>query len=121
MGFFGGSSSKTYSTTNLTQEDKSVSAASDARNVLGAGAQLAEPGGVVAPNTQGGDIVFNQFPEAVAGTVAGLIKSVDTTTQQLGQTLSRQQLGGETIMPKLVLYLTVGVGIMLIASRVFKR
>ncbi|MBA7518556.1 hypothetical protein ES705_10627 [subsurface metagenome] len=127
MGLFGGSSKKTYttSTTNLTQEDKSVKVGGDAEIVLGAEAKLsvAEPGGVVldAPDTSGGDIVFNQFPEAVAGTVSELVKSVETTTGYLGEALGRQQIGGETVLPKIVLYLTVGVGVMLIASRMFKK
>ena len=187
----GGGGSKTTttstSTTQLTREDKSVKVGGDAEIALGAEAKLsfAEPGGVVldSPDTSGGDIVFNQYPEAVAGTVDKLIKSVDTSTGQLGKTssaaigqigqmfniatgqlgqvssvaigqlgqmagqiskaasgtvsevikssniatgqlgeaLSRQQIGGETILPKLVLYMTVGVGVMLIASRIIKK
>jgi len=113
--------SKTY----LTQEDKSVKVGGDAEIALGAGAKLstAETGGVVldAPDTKGGDIVFNQYPEAVAGTVSELIKSSSIVTGQLGEALNRQQLGGETVLPKIVLYMTVGVGVMLIASRMFKK
>jgi len=149
---------KSYSKTYLTQEDKSIKVGGDAETILGPGASLATaaPGGVVLdqPKTSGGDIIFNQYPEAVADTVSDLIKTVGTSvgllgqvssaatgqlgqmftaatgqigqvssaaTGQLGEALSRQQIGGETILPKLVLYLTVGVGVMLIASRMFRK
>ena len=60
---------KSYS--SVVQEDKSVAAAGDAQNILGAESKqiTALPTSVVvsdAPNTTLGDIVFNQFPEQVA-------------------------------------------------------
>jgi hypothetical protein len=123
MGLFGSDTTKTYSTTNLTQEDKSVSAAGGAQNVLGSEAKLTQAAGSVLelPNAKVGDIVFEQFPEAVKSTIAGLIGNVNTTTQALGQTLAQQQLGGEAVLPKIVLYLVVGVGIIIIGSRVLKK
>jgi len=115
--------SKSYTT--LTQEDKSVAAAGDAQNILGSGAKQigAGSGSIVvdAPNTRLGDIVFNQFPEAVQATIGSLIKSVDTTTKTIGQSLSQQQLGGEANLPKIIMYVMVGGGIIFVASRIFKR
>jgi hypothetical protein len=125
MGFFGSDSSKTYSTTNLTQEDKSVQAAGDAENVLGSGAKLTAGGSgsliIDAPNTTMGEIVFNQYPEAVQQTIASLIKSVDTTTKTIGESLSQQQLGGEAILPKIILYLVVGGGLFFILGKRFLK
>ena len=134
MGFFG-SDSKTYSTTNLTQEDKSVQAAGDAQNIVGSEGVLASPTSVVvsgAPNTTLGDIIFNQFPETVAETVGALVKSVDTavgvtsaaqleSTQALGQKLSDLQVGEAAILPKIILYVVLGGGAIFLGSRFMKR
>ena len=134
MGFFG-SDSKTYSTTNLTQEDKSVQAAGDAGNIVGSEGVLASPASVVvsgAPNTTLGDIIFNQFPEQVAETVGALVQSVDravsvtsasqlASTQALGQKLSDLQVGEAAILPKIILYVVLGGGAIFLGSRLMKR
>jgi len=120
-----GSDYLTKTRTTLTQEDKSISAAGDAENIIGAGGKQIGTGSgsliVDAPNTRLGDIVFNQFPEAVQETIGSLIKSVDTTTKTVGQALSQQQLGGEANLPKIIMYVMVGGGIIFVASRIFKR
>lgn len=126
MGLFG-SDKKTYTTkttTNLTQEDKSVAAAGDAQNILGSGAsniQVSEGSTYTRPNTTEGDIILNQFPEAVQGTIGKLIGTVDTSVAAVGQALSRQQIGGESELSKIVMYVVIGGGIILVAFRVLKR
>jgi hypothetical protein len=125
MGLFGGDR-KTYtaSTTKLTQEDKSVAAAGDAENIIGSGGRLTQASNstiVESPNTTSGDIILNQFPEAVQNTLGSLIKSVDTSVKTVGEAFTTQQIGGESQLPKIVLYMMVGLGVMLFASRMFKK
>ncbi|MBE3087675.1 MAG: hypothetical protein IMZ71_00940 [Chloroflexi bacterium] len=111
MGLFGNDSSKTYSTTNLSQVDESVQVAGDAQNILGSGAHLAltstsnvrsdtssktmaaGAGSFVvdATNTTLGDIIFNQFPEAVQNSISDLLMSNDAITKIIGESISRQQ------------------------------
>ena len=119
------------------QEDKSIQAAGDAQNIVGAEAKLiqASPASVVvsdAPNTTLGDIIFNQFPEQVAETVGALVQSVDravsvtaasqlASTQALGQKLSDLQVGEAAILPKIILYVVLGGGAIFLGSRFMKR
>jgi hypothetical protein len=124
MGLFSGDTKKTYTTTNLTQEDKSVATAGDAQNIIGSGAsniQVSEGSTYTRPNTTEGDIILNQFPEAVQSTVGKLISTVDTSIGAVGQALSRQQIGGESELSKMVMYLVIGGGIIFVASRILKR
>jgi len=116
-------SSKSYS--SVVQEDKSVAAAGDAKYVLGSGAQAIEasPTSVVlagSPDTTLGDIVFNQYPEAVQKTVGQLVGSVDLTTKALGQTLAQQQLGEASQLPRIVLYIGLGI-VAVVALGMFRR
>lgn len=126
----------TKSKTNINQEDSSIQTAGDAQSILGKGATLqstqseAGQGSVLigAPNTTLGDVIFNQFPQAVAETVSSLIKSVDTSARQVGQQsnklgeiISQQQLGSESNLPKVVLYVMVGGGLIYLASRILGR
>jgi len=127
--------SKSWS--SVVQEDKSIQAAGDAQNIVGAEAKLiqASPASVVvsdAPNTTLGDIIFNQFPEQVAETVGALVQSVDravsvtaasqlASTQALGQKLSDLQVGEAAILPKIILYVVLGGGAIFLGSRFMKR
>lgn len=125
MGLFG-SDEKTYttSTTNLTQEDKSVAAAGDAQNIVGAGAnltQVTDQGKIETPSTTSGDIIYNQFPEAVRSTMGDLISTVRASTDTVGEALTTREIGGEQLLPKIVLYMMVGLGVMLFAGRMFKK
>lgn len=117
-------SSYSSSQTILTQEDKSVAAAGDAENILGSGAKLTQASGSTVidnPNTTSGDIVVNQFPEAVQSTIGRLVSTVDTSIGAVGQALSRQQIGGESELSKIVMYLVIGGGVIFLASRILKR
>ena len=126
------------SSTVVTQEDKSVSTAAEAGNIIGAEGSLTEinPIGTSvvvsdAPNTTLGDIVVNQFPEAVRSTVSDLIRSVDSavsssaqaqmaSTEALGQKLSDLQIGEASLLPKLMLYGMVALVLIPVVKRFLK-
>jgi len=128
-------SSKSYS--SVVQEDKSVQAAAEAQNILGAESKqvTAYPTSVIvsdAPDTTLGDIVFNQFPEAVQRTVADLVRMTETavttssqaqlkSTQALGEKLGELQIGEAAILPKIVLYVALGGVALVIGLRMLKR
>lgn len=140
MGLFGGDRSsytttkKTYSTSSLAQEDKSVAAAGDAENILGSSAkQIQAQASTIldTPNVER-DIIFNEFPEAVRSTVADLIENVEKTTktlgqgmglatETLGQALSEREIGGESEMAKIVMYLAIGGGLIFLTSKVLSK
>ena len=44
-----------------------------------------------------------------------------TLWQQPGQTISQPQIVDETVLPKVILFVAVGVGVLLIASRILKK
>lgn len=123
MGLFG-SDSKTYttSTTNLTQEDRSVATAGDAENILGSNAKQIQAQGSTVIDTPMSerDIIFNQFPVEVQDTVGDLIQNVETTTKTLGQALSQKQLGVASDLPKFAMIIVVGGGLIFLASRLIK-
>lgn len=123
MGLFG-SDSKTYttSTTNLTQEDRSVATAGDAENILGSNAKQIQAQGSTVIDTPMSerDIIFNQFPVEVQDTVGHLIQNVETTTKTLGQALSQKQLGVASDLPKFAMIIVVGGGLIFLASRLIK-
>ena len=108
--------SKSYST--VTQEDKSIALAAQAENVIGAEARQINPIGtsVVLADSAGstlGDITVNQFPEQVQKTIGQTLGSLNLTTQALGDTLSQQQLGEASQLPRIILYIGLAVvGIM---------
>ena len=124
MGLFGSDSKKYYttSTTNLTQEDRSVATAGDAENILGSNAKQIQAQGSTVIDTPMSerDIIFNQFPEQVQDTVGDLIKNVETTTKTLGQALSQKQLGVASDLPKFAMIIVVGGGLIFLASRLIK-
>ena len=121
----------------MVQEDKSVAAAAEVGTIVGAEGKLISPIGTSvvvsdAPNTTLGDIVVNQFPEPVQKTLESLIKSVDTavgtgakaqmaSTQALGEKLQSLQVGEAALLPKIVLYVIVGGGLLMVAGRFLKR
>jgi len=128
-------SSKSYS--SVVQEDKSVQAAAEAQNILGAESKqvTAYPTSVIvsdAPDTTLGDIVFNQFPEAVQRTVADLVRMTETavttssqaqlkSTQALGEKLGELQIGEAAVLPKIALYIALGGVALVIGLRMLKR
>jgi len=128
-------SSKSYS--SVVQEDKSVQAAAEAQNILGAESKqvTAYPTSVIvsdAPDTTLGDIVFNQFPEAVQRTVADLVRLTETavttssqaqlkSTQALGEKLGELQIGEAAVLPKIALYIALGGVALVIGLRMLKR
>ncbi len=110
---------------SVVQEDKSVATAGDAQNVIGSGASQINPIGTSvvvsgAPNTTLGDITVNQFPEQVEKTVGALVGSVNKTTEALGATLAQQQLGEASQLPRIILYIGLGI-VAVVALKAFIR
>jgi len=122
MGLFGGSSSKSYSTTIM--EDKRVTA-EEAEIVIGAGAEVALPGAVqIGQSAQVGDIVFQEYTPAIQATVAKVVETFAETSQEvtevLGEKLIETQQGVASILPKMGLYGVIGLVVYLVAQRVWK-
>ncbi len=150
MGLFGGSSSKSYSTTIV--EDHRV-IAEEAEILAGAGSAvtISYPESVaIAPQANVGDIVIQPYSPGVQQTVSELIETVqlvsretipvlvDTfgeaislqaetskevsmqTTELLGRKLQETQLGQAAILPGVAKYLLIAVAAILIAGKVWK-
>lgn len=146
MGLFGGSSSKSYSTTIM--EDHRV-IAEEAEILAGSGANVvvSYPQSVaVSPQAKVGDIVVQPYSPEVRQTVSELIESVNIVSEQtipvlvetfgeaiartseagmrvtdvLGEKLQETQLGQAAILPGMAKYLLIGVVVIVIAGKVWK-
>ena len=122
MGLFGGSSSKSYSTT-LMQDQRVV--AEEAEVVIGAGAQVAMPGGFqIGPEAKVGDVLIQEYTPAVQATVEKAIGTFAETTQEvtevLGEKLIETQQGVASILPKLAVWVVAGLAVYFVAQRVWK-
>lgn len=146
MGLFGGSSSKSYSTTIV--EDHRV-IAEEAEILAGAGSAvtISYPESVaIAPQANVGDIVIQPYSPGVQQTVSELIETVQLVsretipvlvatfgeaialqseagirvTELLGEKLQETQLGQAAILPGVAKYLLIAVAAILIAGKVWK-
>jgi len=122
MGLFGGSSSKSYSTT-LMQDQRVV--AEEAEVVIGAGAQVAMPGGFqIGPEAKVGDVLIQEYTPAVQATVERAIGTFAETTQEvtevLGEKLIETQQGVASILPKLAVWVVAGLAVYFVAQRAWK-
>ncbi|KKN29775.1 hypothetical protein LCGC14_0840730 [marine sediment metagenome] len=146
MGLFGGSSSKSYSTTIM--EDHRV-IAEEAEIMAGAGSAvtISYPESVaVAPQAVVGDIVIQPYSPGVQQTISELIETVQLVSREtipvlvstfgdaisltseagmratdiLGEKLQQTQLGQAAILPGIAKYLLIAVGAILIAGKVWK-
>jgi len=122
MGLFGGSSSKSYSTTLM--QDQRVTA-EEAEVVIGAGAQVAMPGGFqIGPEARVGDVLIQEYTPAVQATVERAIGTFAQTTQEvtevLGEKLIETQQGVASIIPKMGVWVVAGLVIYFVAQRIWK-
>ena len=71
---------KYYSTSQTTQEDKSIAISGNAEILTGSEAVTALPKAVVVGQSGTvGNITYNEFPEAVQGSIASLVGVVETS------------------------------------------
>lgn len=122
MAWFGGSSSKSYSTT-VMQDQRVV--AEEAEVVIGAGAKVAMPGALqIGQEAQVGDILIQEYTPAVQATVSKAIETFAETSQEvtevLGEKLIETQQGVASILPKMGLYAVIGIVVYIVAVRVWK-
>ena len=122
MGLFGGSSSKSYSTT--IQEDNRV-IAEEAEVMAGADAVVTMPGSVlVGTNANVGDILVQEYTPEVQRTVAQVIDTFSETskevTEVLGEKLLTTQQGVASILPEMAKYIMVAVVVIVVARKVWK-
>jgi len=122
MALFGGSSSKSYSTTVM--QDQRVTA-EEAEVVIGAGAKVAMPGGFqIGQEAQVGDVLIQEYTPAVQATVSKAIETFAETSQEvtevLGEKLIETQQGVASILPKMGLYAVIGLVVYIVAIRVWK-
>jgi len=122
MGLFGGSSSKSYSTTLM--QDQRVTA-EEAEVVVGAGAQVTLPGSIqIGQSAQVGDVIFQEFTPQVQETISQVVETFAETSQEvtevLGEKLIETQQGVASILPKMTVWIVAGLAVYFVAQRVWK-
>ena len=122
MGWFGGSTSKSTSTTY--QQDFRV-AAEEVGVQVGAYADVALPGAIkIGQSAKVGDILIQEYTPAVQATVSKAIETFAETSQEvtevLGEKLIETQQGVASILPKMGLYAVIGLVVYIVAIRVGK-
>lgn len=146
MGLFGGSSSKSYSTTIM--EDHRV-IAEEAEIMAGAGSAvtISYPESVaVAPQAVVGDIIIQPYSPGVQQTISELIETVQLVSREtipvlvstfgdaisltseagmratdiLGEKLQQTQLGQAAILPGMAKYLLIAVVAIVVGGKVWK-
>ena len=122
MGLFGGSSSKSYSTT-IMQDQRVV--AEEAEVVVGAYADVSMPGSLqIGEQAQVGDILIQEYTPEIQQTVAKVIETFASTSQEvtevLGEKLIETQQGVASILPKMAVWGVVGLVVYFVAQRIWK-
>lgn len=124
MALFGGSSSKSYSTT--IQQDQRV-IAEEAEILAGAGANVVVslPQSVaVGPQAVVRDIIVQPFGPEVQQTIAKVVGTFAETSQEvtevLGEKLLATQQGVASILPEMAKYIALAVVVIVVARKVWK-
>jgi len=122
MALFGGSSSKSYSTT-LMQDMRVV--AEEADVVVGAYADVAMPGALqIGEKAQVGDILIQEYTPEIQKTIAQVVETFAETSQEvtevLGEKLIETQQGVASILPKLAVWGVVALVVYFVAKRMGK-
>lgn len=124
MGLFGGSSSKSYSTT-LMQDQRVI--AEEAEIMVGSGANVAVsyPGSVIVEQQAVvGDIVIQEYTPAVQQTISQVVETFAETskevTEVLGEKLLTTQQGVASILPEMAKYVALAVVVIVVARKVWK-
>lgn len=124
MGLFGGSTSKSYSST--IQQDQRV-IAEEAEIMVGSGANVAVsyPGSVIVERqAEVGDILIQEFTPEVQETVGKVIETFARTSQEvteaLGEKLLTTQQGVASILPEMAKYVAIASICIIVARKIWK-
>lgn len=124
MGLFGGSSSKSYSTT--IQEDNRV-IAEEAEILAGADSSVvvSYPQSVaIAPYAEVGDVIIQPFSPEIKETFDEVIQTFSESTvrvtEVLGEKLITTQQGVASILPEMAKYVAIAVVVIVVARGIWK-
>ena len=134
MALFGGSSSKSYSTT-IMQDQRVI--ADEAEVLAGAGAVVSMPTSIQISSplikverskgniqTEIGDIIFQQYTPEVQKTVQQVVETFAEASQEvtevLGEKLLTTQQGVASILPEMAKYILIAVVVIVVARKVWK-
>lgn len=126
MGLFGGSSSKSYSTTIM--EDHRV-IAEESEIMVGSGANVAVsyPGSVIVEQqaeVRDVEVLIQQYTPEVQRTVEQVVEtfaeSTKEVTETLGQKLLTTEQGVASILPEMAKYFAIAVVLIVVARKVWK-
>ena len=122
MGLFGGSSSKSYST-SIMQDQRVI--AEEAEVLAGAGAVVGMPSSIiVGPQAAVGDILIQEYTPEMQTTIADVVgmaaKTSKEVTQVLGTKLLQTQQGVASILPQIAVYGLIAVIVIVVAGKVWK-
>jgi Mg2+ and Co2+ transporter CorA len=122
MGLFGGSSSKSYSTSIM--QDQRV-AAEEVETQIGAYAEVAMPGAIqISEHARVGDILIQEYTPEVQETISEVVETFAETservTEALGTKLLQTQQGIASILPQMAVYGVIAVVVIVIAGKIWK-
>ncbi len=122
MGLFGGSSSKSYSTSIM--QDQRV-AAEEVETQVGAYADVAMPGSIkISPHAKVGDILIQEYTPEVQETISEVVETFAETservTEVLGTKLLQTQQGIASILPQMAVYGVIAVVVIVVAGKIWK-
>jgi len=122
MALFGGSSSKSYSTSIM--QDQRV-AAEEVETQVGAYADVTMPGAIkIEERAQVRDILIQEYTPEVQETVSQVVETFAETservTEALGEKLIETQQGVASILPKLAVWVFAGLAVYFVAQRIGK-
>lgn len=122
MGLFGGSSSKSYSTSIM--QDQRV-AAEEVETQVGAYADVTMPGAIkIEERARVRDILIQEYTPEVQETISEVVETFAETservTEALGTKLLQTQQGIASILPQMAVWGVVGLVVYFVAQRVWK-
>lgn len=122
MALFGGSSSKSYSTSIM--QDQRV-AAEEVETQVGAYADVTMPGAIkIEERAQVRDIVIQEYTPEVRQTVEQVVETFAETSEQvteaLGTKLLQTQQGIASILPQMAVYGVIAVVVIVVAGKIWK-
>lgn len=124
MGLFGGSSSKSYSTT-IMQDQRLTAEEAEVQVGAGANVALSYPGSVVVGQKANvGDILVQEFTPQVQETVGQVVETFAETsrkvTEVLGEKLLTTEQGVASILPEMAKYVVIAVIVIVVARKVWE-
>jgi len=122
MALFGGSSSKSYSTSIM--QDQRV-AAEEVETQVGAYADVTMPGAIkIESHAKVGEILVQEYTPEVQETISEVVETFAETservTEALGTKLLQTQQGIASILPQIAVYGVIAVVVIVVAGKIWK-